>query len=257
MVDTSSFFVPQRALGKTLMCFTTSNLHGNSKGIYQSFNIADHVGDDIDNVASNRQILEQIIYEKACELGNKKAQSLKRIKWLNQQHTSTVFEYKDYYGQACDAIVTDFNNTPLCVMTADCLPVVMFSPSQNKLAAVHAGWRGLLNGVIEKTLSYFSTIDDIQTWIGPSISATKFEVQSDVIDLFKQYNSFTKLNGQNSYQVDLVAVAKKIMQVAGIKDIQTSKVCTYQNQTCYSHRRSTHQGCQNTGRMATVVMQVA
>ena len=110
---------------------------GNSQGKYNSFNLATHVNDDIDLVNSNRELLDQFLPSSPH--------------WLNQTHSVDVIELPSATFNA-DASYTSEKNTICVVQTADCLPLLVTNNEGTIVASIHAGWRGLLNGVIENTI---------------------------------------------------------------------------------------------------------
>lgn len=255
MVEPNLFFRPLQVQSwpKNIVCFTTSVHGGSSQPPYASFNLGNHVGDDPQHVSENRNLLKE--YLASCS-----QHSVADIKWLNQQHTSQALDFHDVNFEPCDAIFTQHSNTPLAIMTADCLPVVMHCSSSNAIVAIHAGWRGLLSGIIEKTLAKIShatnDFSNIKVWIGPSISPNAFEVSHDVIDQFSHYSKYIKKLPKQKYQVDLPQIAQQILSNNGITDIQISPICSYASEHCFSHRRAMHQGLSNTGRMASVIMRL-
>jgi len=235
-----------------IMCFTTSVKGGHSKPPFSSFNLGDHVGDNSQDVAKNRQELSQYLTANTVN----STRNVAPIKWLNQQHTTKVLDYSKVKTAACDAITSSEVNTPLAIMTADCLPIVMHCQSTNKLAAIHAGWRGLLSGIIQNTLKNFENTENIYAWIGPSISASAFEVSEDIIDQFSEFPECIQIKNTQKYLIDLPKIASHMMQCAGMQNIQVSPVCSYSNRNCFSHRRATHEGLSSSGRMATVIMRL-
>lgn len=255
MVSISTFTPPENLFGEHYVVFTTSVEGGVSKGAYQSLNLAQHVGDDVEAVRKNRSILASRLNELSA-LKSLKPNALQPIKWLNQQHTCLAVDYEGASNAPCDAIFTSASNTPLAIMTADCLPIVLVCEKTHTIAAIHAGWRGLLDGVIENTVAKIDSIY-LKAWIGPSIQASSFQVRSDVIEQFAAYQDDVVELNHDSYSIDLPSIARKKMLGAGVKEIHLSSVCSYINNNCFSHRRAQHQGFKSTGRMATVVCRLS
>lgn len=243
-------FRPEQWHSNKIKCFTTSVYGGYSKHNYQSLNVGAHVGDIAEDVSRNRQVLTQWMQQQF-------SQHFHHLKWLNQQHTNNVCNYEDSNASPCDGVYTSQALTPLVVMTADCMPIVLMCEETNQIAVVHAGWRGLLGGVIENALDQFKQTKSIKVWIGPSISKQSFEVSDDVIDLFSNYKRHITALDSHKYSVDLPQIAKNILDSEGVLDLEISPICTYQNKSCFSHRRAMHEGLANTGRMATVVLRLA
>lgn len=251
-------FEPEEALSEKLVCFTTSIYGGVSKHNYFSFNIGAHVGDKPTFVAKNRILLGQKLTKKyhLIEVANK-PEVIKPFKWLQQQHTSHVSDYANINNEPCDGIFTKEHYVPLAIMTADCMPIVIYSPSLKELAVVHAGWRGLLDGVIQSGLGKFSQLSDVKVWVGPSISQPHFEVSHDVIHHFDAHHKHVKpCTLQGKWKICLPSIARDILGQQGIHDVQVATECTYQNKDFFSHRRAGHIGFTQTGRMATVAMMI-
>ena len=202
------------------------------------------------------------------------------IKWLNQQHSAIVKHYEDIIDDGhqqpttsigvvgdenqaqfsefyCDGIVSRHKNTPLVIMTADCLPIVIACTKSGQIAAVHAGWKGLLNDIIANAVSQFDDTSALRVWIGPSISQAHFQISADIVVQFSNYDfALVKENNTDKYRVNLVGIARSKFAQVGVTAVQSSTVCTYASQDCFSHRRSTHAGLPQTGRMATVIVRV-
>ena len=251
-------FEPTSPLGQNVICFTTSIHGGFSKHNYFSLNIGQHVNDSSQHVAKNREVLNALFVAKAKALvADVNINTIRPIKWLNQQHSSAIAEYDDASDKPCDGIVTTLSNTPLTLMTADCMPVVMYCAKSGKLAAVHAGWRGLLNGIIEAGIDTFNDPKTVNIWIGPSISQTYFEISQDAFQHFDEFPTYVhESTVPNKWKINLKGIAEHILRQKGVSNIQISEQCSYQNKDCFSHRRAGHTGFTNTGRMATLIMRV-
>jgi YfiH family protein len=144
---------------------TTLRYGGVSQQVFDSFNLATHVGDDIQHVEHNRK---QLI----ASLGLKQ-----QPVWLNQQHTTQVIN-ANTVDQAMQQPIADASYTTdagvaCAVLTADCLPILLCDEQGTQIAAIHAGWRGLLNGIIEHSIMQFQH-KPILAWLGPAISQQAF-----------------------------------------------------------------------------------
>lgn len=217
--------------------------------IFAGFNLAEHVGDSAEHVMANRLLLQQQLALPA------------NIYWLQQTHSSNVINYL-FAGEpaqraAKDAIFANRERSPqaVCaVLTADCLPVLFSDVSGKNIAAVHAGWRGLLGGVLENTVRAMSDRPHtIMAWFAPCIGAEAYTVKQDVKDLFCRQQAaaadcFTRLDKQH-YAADLVALAQLRLQAVGVNSFYCSNLCTYSNpQLFYSYRRRN-----TTGRFASLI----
>ena len=153
---------------------TTTRAGGVSEGAYASLNLGDHVNDNPEHVAENRKLLREQL-----SLPSEPA-------WLKQTH-STIALYIDEQFQTCeaDANYTDQPKQVCCVMTADCLPILITNKAGTEVAAIHAGWAGLSKGVIEATVKKLqSAPNELMAWLGPAMGPSKFEVGRDVYDIF-------------------------------------------------------------------------
>lgn len=145
---------------------------------YSSLNLGDHVGDDPVNVAANRQQLLE------------SASGCDDIRWLQQIHGVECLDaYSIGNGHAADASFTQQLGLACAVMTADCLPVLFCDLQGRQVAAAHAGWKGLAQGVLSNTLTTFLNngipANQVIAWFGPAISQAAFEVGPDVQAAFK------------------------------------------------------------------------
>lgn len=154
-------------------------------------------------------------------------------------------------GCDADAVVLDDPARVTRVITADCVPVLLASLDGRRVAAVHAGWRGLLAGVIENAVQALDA--PFLAAVGPAISAAHFEVGSDVADRFGP--AFVSRPHDSRPLVDLPAAAAARLTALGARGIDRTDRCTYRDaRAFYSHRRDvTHRGQPTTGRMSNVI----
>ena len=136
------------------------------------------------------------------------------------------------------------------IMVADCLPVLFYLPSARRVAAAHAGWRGLAAGVLETTLDTLAgsrPLTDVKVWLGPCIGPTAFEVGEDVRSVFcladtPCIEAFKPLEQSGKYLADLAWLARHRLLEHGVVEIQgndsSSNWCTFtQKESYFSHRR--------------------
>lgn len=229
---------------KHVIATSTTRSGGYSKGIFSSFNLGEHVGDNIEHVASNRALLAA-----SLNLPND-------IQWLNQVHSGdvTCIECHSNAPITADAAFTRKSNIPLAILTADCLPILISNKQGTEIAAIHAGWRPLAANIIDTTIKCFdSKPEDLLTWLGPCISSDSFEVGQDVVDKFMKLDSALtsafEPQSNTKYLANLHVIAKHLLNKLGVNQITAHTDCTFFNTDKYfSYRRDG-----KTGRMATVV----
>ena len=219
---------------------------GVSQAPYHSLNLGDHVGDNTEHVALNRQRLCQEL------------QLPSEPVWLNQTHSTdvTIIENNQYCDRQSDAAYTSEKNRICTVLTADCLPLLVTNRKGSEVAAIHAGWRGLANGVIEVTLSEFqSPPEEIMVWLGAAIGSEAFEVGDEVVTIFASENreaeqAFTpSKSDRRKWFADIYHLARLRLEKMGINAIYGGGLSTYSDdKRFYSYRRD---GI--TGRMATMI----
>ena len=223
----------------------TNRLGGVSHAPFNSLNLGLHVGDDPQNVLANRALLIQQL-SLPCE-----------PLWLNQVHGTNVVNIQEISTrnlviQADGSYSSRFGHV-CAVMTADCLPVLLCNRQGTEVAAVHAGWRGLCDGVIEQALRFFkSPSAELMAYLGPAIGPNIFEVGIEVRDVFvdkhieaAQY--FTHVR-EDKYLADLVGLAKLRLANAGISHIYSADICTFSDPDYFSYRRD-----KQTGRLASLI----
>jgi len=223
--------------------FTTTRINGMSKPPFDSFNLALHAGDDKHHVIQNRQLLIQQYRLPA------------KPYWLSQIHSNIAIEvnYQRLLAEA-DASFTHQQNAICAILTADCLPILMSNQSATVVAGIHAGWKSLASGIIDKTIKKLQVpTQEIFAWLGPAISKAHFEVGHDVFKAFKT-NGFNVANNfkkksDNKWHADLCGLAKDNLQRLGITAIYGGEHCTYSEKDLfYSYRRD-----KITGRMASLI----
>lgn len=216
---------------------------GASVGPYASLNLGEHVGDDPARVIENRRRLFQAAALPA------------EPRWLNQVHGTVVVDAaQTTNGAEADASFTTQGNTVCAIMTADCLPVLFCDDAGAVVAAAHAGWRGLVSGVLENTVRALPVApSSLMAWLGPAIGPNAFEVGAEVRDAFVQREASAAVAfrgaADGKFFADLFALARRRLAAAGVSRIYGGGVCTHSDPLrFFSHRRDSR--C---GRMATLV----
>lgn len=241
------FIQPEWAAAHSVKAFTTTRIGGASQPPFDGFNLATHVGDSYHDVVTNRQQLVSSLSLPSSPC------------WLDQVHSDRVIQCtKDTDSNIlpqADASWTDQPNRVLAVMTADCLPLFVSDVSGTVVAAIHAGWKGLLNQIIIKTLSQLPvSSDQLHVWIGPAISQPYFEVGQEVfqqfIDVDERYRSFfAQSSAPGKWLLNLPGLAEFQLNQGGVTSVFQSQLCSYhQAEWFYSYRREGQ-----TGRMASLI----
>lgn len=234
------FLVPDWPAPANVHARVTTRAGGASTGPWQGLNLASHVGDDPAHVALNRAWL--------------RAQLPADPLWLEQVHgTDCVVAESAQTGCTADASVS-FEPWQICaVLTADCLPVLFCTQDGQGVGAAHAGWRGLLAGVLENTVRAMQAPpDQIMAWFGPAIGPQAFEVGDEVRAAFLAHDAACAdafvAHGQK-WLADIYALARLRLQDMGLLSIYGGGLCTVSDaERFYSYRRD---GA--TGRMASLI----
>jgi len=216
---------------------------GVSEGPYSSLNLAAHVGDRAEAVAANRLLLRE-----AARLPGEPL-------WLEQVHGTAVVRHAGSAGTPprADAAVAFELGRVCTVMTADCLPVVFTNRAGTRIGVAHAGWRGLVGGVLEATIAALEVPPaDLLAWLGPAIGPAAFEVGPEVREAY-----LTKIEGSEAcftsnhrgrYLANMYGLARLVLGAAGVASVHGGGWCTHEDvQRFFSYRRD---GV--TGRMATL-----
>ena len=227
---------------KNVKAFASTRVGGFSTAPYQGLNLGAHVGDDLSIVEKNRDWLAQQAKMPSAPI------------WLNQTHSTVVAQVSDPTTQVLDAdgVFTSSSQVVCSAMTADCLPVLLTNTQGTQVAAVHAGWRGLANGIVENALELFS--GEVMAWLGPAIGPQAFEVGEDVLQAFVDFDSqahqaFIPRDVEGKWLADMSKLATQRLNKFGITQVFDSGLCTFQDkEDFYSYRRD---GV--TGRQATFI----
>ena len=245
------WLVPDWPAPANIHAATTMRTGGVSRGAFSSLNPAIHVGDDTNQVGLNRQIIREMLDLPAEPVWLDQVHSNRAVKVVNPPYPP--FE-KGGRGdlQQADASYTDQPGIVCAVLTADCLPLLVSSSDGTQVAAIHAGWRGLLAGVISNTLAAMQE-QDFLVWLGPAIGPNSFEVGAEVRDAFlhksMEFNPAFKAQNNGKWLADIYQLARVELAAIGITKVYGGTHCTFTDQErFYSYRRDAQ-----TGRMATLI----
>ena len=237
------WITPEWPVPASVRALSTTRTGGLSEGRWKSLNLGDHVQDDPAAVSGNRRIL---LREAALP---------SEPFWLRQVHGCAVADAAaGEEGCEADAAWSGRPGEVCAVMTADCLPVLFANRSGTRVAAAHAGWRGLAAGVLEQTLGHFPDApDEIVVWLGPAIGPEAFEVGDEVREAFiarhaDSASAFTA-SRPGHWLADIYALARTRLAATGVSQVYGGEFCTYSDSArFFSYRRD---GV--TGRMATLI----
>lgn len=209
---------------------------------WHGFNLGSNCGDDPDRVERARRHVQRL-------LGTAHPPN-----WLKQVHGTDIVQAGA--GEvAADAVWTDQPGWPCVVLTADCLPALFARTDGFAVAAVHAGWRGLHAGILERTAELLAPQGEpLSVWLGPAISQPCYQVGADVRAAFVDGDpdavaAFRPDSTPDHWRMSLVELASRRLAAAGVGDVQGGDLCTASDPTrFYSYR---YEG--DTGRFATLV----
>jgi len=241
MSGTKHRLIPNWPAPANIHAATTLRTGGVSCGPYASLNPAMHVGDEADLVKQNRELIKQWL-DLPCD-----------PVWLDQVHSNrAVPAVKTEPLQQADACYTAESGVVCAVLTADCLPLLVCAVDGSQVAAIHAGWRGLLAGVVANTLSAMQD-NELLVWLGPAIGPDCFEVGTEVRDAFVQksaaFMTAFKQKNHGKWLADIYQLARIELAMLGIDKVYGGGFCTVTEQErFYSYRRD-----KQTGRMATLI----
>lgn len=208
------------------------------------FNLGTHVGDYLFDVQQNRALLQ--------------ASLPSQPKWLSQVHGNVVVDAMTVVdAPEADASFSAQAGVVCAILTADCLPVLFCDERGQVAAAAHAGWRGLVGGVLENTVASMrkAGADKIIAWLGPAIGPAHFEVGKEVLDAFVARDAgtfvafFPVADKPGKYLADIYHLAKILLRKVEITQVSGGGLCTVADaKHFYSYRRD-----KVTGRMASLI----
>lgn len=220
-------------------CVTTRS-GGVSQAPFDSLNLGAHVDDDPRAVEENRRRLTERL---EC-----------RPSWLDQVHGVTVVEADPSRVLRADASWSAMPGVACTIMTADCLPALFCDRSGTRVAAAHAGWRGLAAGVLEATLDSLDTpCAEVLVWLGPAIGPQRFEVGPEVREAFVTQlpaaeQAFVPSANAGRFMADIYQLARLRLAACGVTAVYGGGYCTVSDPRFFSYRRSPR-----TGRFASLI----
>ena len=241
MTAAHDWIVPDWPAPAGVRAASTTRTGGVSTGPYASLNLAGHVGDDPAAVAANRVRLRERLRLPA------------EPAWLEQVHGTGILDLDAGSSGPADGAVTRRPGRVAVVMTADCLPLLLCTRTGDRVAALHAGWRGLAAGVIEAGLERLDAPgEQVLAWLGPAIGPAAFAVGEEVRDAFTRHDpraatAFQARGGE--LYADLYTLVRQRLEARGVTAVHGGGRCTWSEpEHFYSYRRD---GA--TGRMASLI----
>ena len=240
----NDFIIPDWPAPPSVAAISTSRNGGVSQGPWQSLNLGCNSGDNPADVAENRQRLNQVLPAPP--------------RWLQQVHGNAVVVHEGEatlaHGQVQSDAQWSREKAAVCaVLSADCLPVLFCNRQGTRVAAAHAGWRGLAAGVLENTVTAMAVpASELMAWMGPAIGPLVYQVGDDVRSAFLQQEAEGAgafVADGDRWLFDICAMARHRLQRAGVGHISGGGYCTYSEPgRFFSYRRD-----RVTGRMASLV----
>jgi hypothetical protein len=244
MTNSINFIQPQWPAPANVKALQTTRVGGVSAAPFASLNFGAHVGDDPIAVAENRQLLSAYLPTEPV--------------WVNQVHGVEVIDAAvSGCLQNADASFTTKPNVVCVTMTADCLPVLLCDKKGTVVAAVHAGWRGLCDGVIEAAIAKMQVSpSEILVWLGPAIGPKAFEIGDEVREQFIEKDRQAALAFKphdDKWLCNIYLIARQRLNNLGVMQVYGASVnedfCTYTDKArFFSFRRDNV-----TGRMASMI----
>lgn len=236
----SDWLIPDWPAPARVKACVTTREGGVSLAPFDSLNLGDHVGDELAAVVENRRRLTD--------------RFAMRPAWLQQVHGIDVVEADPAEVAVADASWSATPGIACTAMTADCLPVLFCNRAGTRVAAAHAGWRGLANGVLEATLDRLQVpAEDILAWLGPAIGPQAFEVGLEVREVFVAHlpeaqQAFMPSHNAGKFLADIYALARLRLAARGVTAVYGGGLCTVTDPRFFSYRRHAR-----TGRFASLI----
>ncbi|MDR0762244.1 MAG: peptidoglycan editing factor PgeF, partial [Campylobacteraceae bacterium] len=206
---------------------TSDRMGGVSKGTYESLNLGLHVGDEPSHVNQNREIFASYFDV-----------DVKELCFMEQIHSPIVTKAKKEETPKADALITADKDLVLCVMVADCVPVILYN--KKAIAAVHAGRKGVFSSIITNVCEAMKTefgTKELSAYIGVSIRSCCYEIQGDVLSEAMKNFAYALNNKDGRHFLSLQTIIKKQLYENGIVSIIDENVCSCCAKNYFSYRR--------------------
>jgi YfiH family protein len=231
----------------------TERTGGASPPPFDSLNLGYSTLDDARNVAANRDRVRAALGVGRFTFGHQVHGA--RVSRVGRTRAGAGYDDPARTLAGTDAMVTTMRGVPLAVLTADCVPVAMADPSSGRLGVVHAGWRGMAAGVLQRAVAAFPEPRRIRAVVGPAVGPDHYEVGPDVADMILTGTSGNAvvIRGEARPRVDLPGTAAAVLRDLGVRDVDVAGLCT----GCLAERFFSHRRDGPTGRQALVAVRLA
>ncbi|CAD5199352.1 peptidoglycan editing factor PgeF [Pseudomonas sp. FEN] len=236
----TDFLIPDWPAPARVRACVTTRAGGASLAPFDSLNLGDHVDDDPLVVTENRRRLTDAFAIRPA--------------WLRQVHGVRVVEADPALTAEADGCWTSTPGVACTAMTADCLPALFCDRAGTRVAAAHAGWRGLAAGVLEATVERLDVpAAQVLVWLGPAIGPGAFEVGAEVREAFlsthpETIEAFVPSVNAGRFMADIYALARLRLAACGVTAVHGGGFCTVSDPRFFSYRRSPR-----TGRFASLI----
>ena len=233
----------------TIAHFCTTRKGGVSVGAFSSLNLGNYSDDDPLDIYENREILARMWYLDISSFVVPHQTHGSKVLVVDEALMSASPSDKIDILYGVDASITHLRNIFLCATTADCVPILLYDKEQQIVAAIHAGWKSIVGGIIENTIAKMSEVYNthpthIVAAIGPSISQKNYEVGDELIAEFNKagfdLSSVTFINQQtNKWHIDLKHLSRNELVRLGVppQQIETSTLCTFDEEELFFSAR--------------------
>lgn len=233
-----------------VLAFSTMRKGGVSQGNYSEFNINEYCGDSSEHIWENRRLLAERLGVSADHIVMPHQVHGIEVRRVDGEFFSKPETVRKMILEGVDALITDLRGVCIGVSTADCIPVLLYDEAHHAMAAIHAGWRGTVQRIVQKTVemmctSFHTHPSELKAVIGPGISKGAFEVGDEVYEEFVQcgfdmpaiadlrpnMKKEGNVDQPMKWHIDLPLCNSLLLQESGIPavHIHQSGICTYQH----------------------------
>jgi polyphenol oxidase len=233
--DLHALIPPWERLG--FLAAFTERTGGASEGPYRSLNLGLRTDDDPERVGRNWALLSEA-------LGIPPIRTARQVHGVAAVRVDRSAGFEAPVAEA-DILEATEPGVAVAVLTADCLPILLASELESRLVAVHAGWRGLAGGIVDRAASLFAAPEEVTAALGPAIGPCHYPVGREVADAVAGATPAVVQTLEGTLRLDLAATAVAALKAAGIRTLDVAGVCTAcQRDRFFSHRRDGRTGRQ-------------